>query len=105
MEGEPGLPGRKRPIDWSPEVIRRFWNYLPTTARYQELYFSRMVGRGIVRFLELTGRLRSGEVPEAIAALELYGNVTHTTRSNAAAQFGSLLNTARTPVAAASAET
>jgi len=36
--------------------------------------------------------------------LELYGHVTHTMRSNAAARFGSLLNTARTPVAAVTAE-
>ena len=36
--------------------------------------------------------------------LELYGHVTHTMRSNAAARFGSLLSTARTPVAAVTAE-
>ena len=36
--------------------------------------------------------------------LELYGHVTQTMRSNAAARFGSLLNSARTPVAAATAE-
>src|SRR6266704_6333966 len=36
--------------------------------------------------------------------LELYGHVTQTMRSNAASRFGSLLNTARTPVAAVTAE-
>ena len=36
--------------------------------------------------------------------LELYGHVTQTMRSNAASRFGPLLNTARTPVAAVSAE-
>jgi hypothetical protein len=36
--------------------------------------------------------------------LELYGHVTQTMQSNAAARFGSLLNTARTPVAAVTAE-
>jgi integrase len=38
------------------------------------------------------------------ATLELDGHVTHAMRSNAAARFGSLLNTARTPVAAVTAE-
>jgi SAM-dependent methyltransferase len=77
MEGEPGLPGRKRPIDWSPEVIRRFWNYLPTTARYQELYFSRMVGRGIVRFLELTGRLQGSFLDYGCGQGDLIRHVLH----------------------------
>jgi integrase len=36
--------------------------------------------------------------------LELYGHVTQTMRSNAAARFGSLFNTARTPLAAVTAE-
>ncbi len=36
--------------------------------------------------------------------LELYGHVTQTMRSNAASRFGSLLNTARSPVAAVTAE-
>ena len=36
--------------------------------------------------------------------LELYGHVMQTMRSNAASRFGSLLNTARTPVAAVTAE-
>lgn len=36
--------------------------------------------------------------------LELYGHVTAGTRSNAAARFGTLLKTARTPVAATTAE-
>jgi hypothetical protein len=38
------------------------------------------------------------------ATLDLYGHVTPRMRSNAAARFGSLLNTARTPVAAVTAD-
>lgn len=40
----------------------------------------------------------------AQTTLELYGHVTTRMRSNAAARFGSLLTTARTPVAAAIAD-
>jgi len=39
-----------------------------------------------------------------LTTLELYAHVTQTMRSKAASRSGSLLNTARTPVAAVTAE-
>jgi SAM-dependent methyltransferase len=39
-------------------MICRFWNYISTNPRFQPLYFSKMVGRGIAHFLQLTGSLQ-----------------------------------------------
>jgi SAM-dependent methyltransferase len=55
------MPNRKRPLDWGPEKITRFWEYLSTNPHYESIYFSNMVGCGIANFLRLTGRL-AGDV-------------------------------------------
>lgn len=51
----------KRVAEWTAEAVQRFWAWRAVTPYIQERYFSYQVGRGIVEFLQLTGRL-SGKV-------------------------------------------
>ena len=44
--------------EWSPERIRRYWNWLGHNPFNQATYFSFRVGRGVVRFLDAAGILR-----------------------------------------------
>jgi SAM-dependent methyltransferase len=44
--------------DWTPEHIRRLWDWYSTNPHIQASYFSFLVGNGIVNFLEATGKLR-----------------------------------------------
>lgn len=47
--------------DWTPEAIRRFWEWQAPRPETQKQYFSRQVGRALARVLRLAGGLR-GEV-------------------------------------------
>jgi|SRR6202162_2919425 len=44
--------------DWTPENIRRLWDWYGTNSHVQPSYFSFLVGYGIVNFLEATGKMR-----------------------------------------------
>ncbi len=52
------MPQRKSEVDWTPEAIRRFWNWHGAAPASEAVYFTAMVGRGVVRFLEASGRLK-----------------------------------------------
>ena len=47
-----------RPDEWTDEDIRRLWAFKVGNPQDEALYFSKMVGRGIARFLELSGFAR-----------------------------------------------
>lgn len=49
---------RKTPTDWQPEHIRRLWSYWNSKPHLQAENFSFQVGKGLVNFLESTGRLK-----------------------------------------------
>jgi SAM-dependent methyltransferase len=50
-------PNPFRP-DWTPETISRFFAWLGTNPRKQDVYFSKQVGFAIVRLLDMAGVLR-----------------------------------------------
>lgn len=49
---------RRTEADWTPEVVRRFWNRFAVQAEHESCYFSHQVGPALVRILELAGALR-----------------------------------------------
>lgn len=49
---------RRTEADWTPEVVRRFWNWFAPRAEHEDVYFSRQVGAALVRILRLAGALR-----------------------------------------------
>lgn len=44
--------------DWTPEAIRRFWDWYSPRPETQKRYFSRQVGRALTRVLQLSGGLK-----------------------------------------------
>ncbi|MEZ4866317.1 MAG: class I SAM-dependent methyltransferase [Caldilineaceae bacterium] len=48
----------KSTIHWTPEQIQRFWDWHAEKPNNQNEYFSSLLGRGIVAFLEKTGKLK-----------------------------------------------
>lgn len=52
---------RKSGPDWTPDVVRRLWDWYGSNPHLQGTYFTAMVGGGVVNFLAATGRL-SGRV-------------------------------------------
>jgi 2-polyprenyl-3-methyl-5-hydroxy-6-metoxy-1,4-benzoquinol methylase len=39
------------PVRWNRETVARFWDFAARSPAYRDEYFSRLVGKGIVRFL------------------------------------------------------
>jgi SAM-dependent methyltransferase len=52
------MPLKRTAGDWTPETVRRFWEWHSTRPERQKRYFSRQVGDALVRVLELAGGLR-----------------------------------------------
>lgn len=52
---------RKSGADWTPDAVRRLWDWYGSNPHLQGLYFTAMVGRGVVNVLAATGKL-SGRV-------------------------------------------
>jgi 2-polyprenyl-3-methyl-5-hydroxy-6-metoxy-1,4-benzoquinol methylase len=48
----------KREADWTPEHVRRFWDYYASRPDLRGTYFSLQVGAGMTRFLNKAGVLR-----------------------------------------------
>lgn len=40
------------PVQWNHDTVARFWNFASTSPAYRDEYFSKQVGKGIVRFLQ-----------------------------------------------------
>ena len=51
--------------DWTPETIGRFWDYVGKQPHQQDVCFSKLVGKGILRFL-----IESGSVGPGMEALD-----------------------------------
>lgn len=49
---------RKTAHDWKPENVRRLWTYWNSRPHLRAENFSYQVGRGVVNFLDSTGRLK-----------------------------------------------
>ena len=49
---------KKTEPDWTPEHVRRLWDWYSSNPQVQSLYFTHMVGDGIAGFLDATGRLK-----------------------------------------------
>jgi SAM-dependent methyltransferase len=45
-------------VEWTPERIGRFWDYLGSTPGFEELYFARQVGGALIRYV--ARRIRIG---------------------------------------------
>ena len=39
-------------IDWTDEKVKRFWDFYNNNAALEGTWFSKMVGRGIIAFVE-----------------------------------------------------
>lgn len=48
---------RRHPIEWTDGAVARFWDHASGSESFRAVYFSRMVGRGIVNFLRRTTAL------------------------------------------------
>lgn len=48
------LPFREHHLNWTNEKVARFWNFASRSEAFQTIYFSRLVGRGVVTFLKET---------------------------------------------------
>lgn len=51
------MTSRKSGADWSPEAVRRLWDWYGANPHVQDSYFTAMVGRGVAEFLSATGKL------------------------------------------------
>lgn len=45
-------------VDWTPEAVARFWDWISSNPIFEESYFSRIVGGGIVSFIREAGYLK-----------------------------------------------
>jgi SAM-dependent methyltransferase len=51
------MADRKSGSDWTPDRVRRLWDWYGANPYVQGSYFTAMVGRGVVEFLSAAGRL------------------------------------------------